>query len=396
MNPDDFKNSPSGQLVPTIDRCMAFVPNPLPPKGLDLAKLIKPLEMSVGALGELSGVGRTLPDPELLVRPFSRVEAVASSKIEGTVSPTPELLMLERSPDAPVRSDTREVNNYNRALRRGLRRLSDLPLSKRLFCELHGILLEGVSIDRGAKIVPGELKKNQNWIGSRSIQTARFIPPPPKEAMDTLDELEKFIHADDELPLLIKLALVHYQFEAIHPFPDGNGRVGRLIIPLMLSEKGAMSQPLLYVSTFFEKNYDEYIDRMFNVSRSGDWNGWTEFFLRAIHQSSLNALKKAHAIQDLYKRYMTTVRSARSSVLLTKLIDALFVVPAITIPYAEKSLGISYNSAKAHIQRLTELQILVPNVGDERPQWYFALEIIDLVNSQDPWKASPASQSPRA
>lgn len=383
MDPDEFKNSPSGRLVPTIERCMAFVPNPLPPKSLDLAKLIKPLELSVGALGELSGVGRTLPEPELLVRPFSRVEAVASSKIEGTVSPTAELLMLERSPDAPVRSDTREVNNYNRALRWGLGRLPELPLSKRLFCELHGILLEGVSMDRGARVVPGALKEEQNWIGSRSIQTARFVPPPPKEAMDALDELEKFVHASDDLPLLVRLALVHYQFEAIHPFPDGNGRVGRLIIPLMLSEKGVMSQPLLYISTFFEKNYDEYIDRMFNVSRSGDWNNWTLFFLRGIHQSSQNALKKAHAIQDLYKQYMSMIRSARSSALLAKLIDALFVVPAITIPYAEKSLGISYNSAKAHIGRLIDLKILVPNVKEERPQWYFALGIIDVVNASD-------------
>ena len=385
MKAEDFKNSPAGRLVLTIERCQAFVPNALPPTGLDMARLIVPLEKAARASSELSGVGRTLPNPDLLVRPFSRVEAVASSKIEGTVSPAPELLMLERSPDTQrVRNDTREVNNYNRALRYGLDRVEKLPLSKRLFCELHKMLLEGVSLDRGARFVPGELKKEQNWIGARTIQNARFVPPPPREALDALDELETFIHGEDKLPLLIKLALIHYQFEAIHPFPDGNGRVGRLIIPLMLCEQKAMSQPLLYLSTFFEKHYDHYIDSMFNVSKSGAWDSWIEFFLEGVRVASENAIRKAHAIQDLHKNYMEQIRSARSSALLAQIVNSLFAIPAITIPNAAQDLNITYNAAKNHIQRLVDLGILKMDTRDERPQWFFATQIIRTVNAADP------------
>jgi len=385
MNPDDFKNSPSGRLVPTIERCWAFVPNPLPPSNLDLAKLAGPLSKASHALGELSGVGRILPNPELLIRPFSRAEAVASSKIEGTVTSAPELLMLELTPDAPrVRADTREVNNYNRALRHGLERINELPLSKRLFNELHTILLEGVSAERGAKVVPGELRGDQNWIGSRTIQNARFVPPPPLEALNALDEFERFIHREnEELPLLIKLALLHYQFETIHPYPDGNGRVGRLIIPLVLCEHKAMSQPLLYLSAHFEKHYTSYIDLMFDVSKSGAWEQWIEFFLNAVEVSSRVALKKVHALQDLHRQYMEEIRSARSSALLATVVDSLFKVPAMTVTYAANELRISYNAAKNNVKKLVELQILTPVDSDERPQWFFAEEIIRIANSPD-------------
>jgi Fic family protein len=385
MNPDDFKNSPSGGLVPTIERCWAFVPNPLPPSNLDLAKLAAPLSKASHALGELSGVGRILPNPELLIRPFSRAEAVASSKIEGTVTSAPELLMLELTPDAPrVRADTREVNNYNRALRHGLNRINELPLSKRLFNELHTILLEGVTAERGAKVVPGELRQDQNWIGSRTIQNARFVPPPPSQVLDALDEFERFIHREnEELPLLIKLALLHYQFETIHPYPDGNGRVARLIIPLVLCGHKVMSQPLLYLSAYFERHYDNYIDLMFEVSRSGAWEKWIEFFLNAVEECSNSALKKTQMLQDLHRQYMEKIRSARSSALLAKLVDSLFVIPALTVPHAANELRISYNSAKNNVQKLVELRIITPDLRDERPQWFFADEIIRIANMPD-------------
>jgi len=379
MNPDDFKASPSGRIVPTIDRCWAFVPNPLPPD-LDMARLAVPLANAMRALGELSGIGRTLQNPELLIRPFSRAEAVASSKIEGTVTSTPELLMLELNPDAPRASnDTREVNNYNDALRYGLRRINDLPLSKRLFNELHEILLKNVSAERGAQFIPGELRKDQNWIGARTIQNARYVPPPPSEVLDLLDELEKFAHREGEsLPILIKIALMHYQFETIHPYPDGNGRVGRLIIPLVLGEQKAMSQPLLYLSSFFEANYNEYIDLMYDVSRTGAWESWIEFFLRAIDESAQNAIKKIHSLQDLHANYMGKIRSARSSALLAKVVDSLFSVPVTTIPYSAKELGISYNSAKNNLKKLVALQIITPDKSEERPQWFYAWDIIRI------------------
>ncbi|HKQ44972.1 MAG TPA: Fic family protein [Rhizomicrobium sp.] len=387
MNPEQFKNSPSGRLVPTIEGQSAFVPNPLPPPKLDYARLAAPLAAASRAIGALDGLGQALPDPKLLVRSFSRVEAVASSKIEGTVTSIPELLTLEISPNAPrVRNDTREVHNYSRALRHGLHLLPNLPVSNRFFCELHGVLMEGVRDERGMPVVPGKPKTRQNWIGGRLIQNARFVPPPPIEAVECTSDLEKYINAEDgedDPFLLIKLALIHYQFETIHPFPDGNGRVGRLILPIMLCGRKAMTQPLLYLSSYFERHNDEYIDRMFEVSRSGAWEEWIEFFLRGVAASAKNGINRANALIALHKKYMGRIQSARSSGLLAKLTNSLFTVPATTIPYAMKETKISYNAAKNNIQKLVELGIIVPEMGDDRPQWFFGTEIIATMNAND-------------
>ncbi len=387
MNPEQFKNSPSGRLVPTIEGQSAFVPNPLPPPKLDYARLAAPLADASRAIGALDGLGQALPDPNLLVRSFSRVEAVASSKIEGTVTSIPELLTLEINPNAArIRNDTREVNNYSLALQYGLHLLPNLPISNRFFCELHKVLMDGVRDERGMQVVPGETKTRQNWIGGRLIQNARFVPPPPDEAAIAIAELEKYINEDDaaEDPfLLIKLALIHYQFEAIHPFPDGNGRVGRLIIPMMLCSQKAMVHPLLYLSSFFERHNDEYIDRMFEVSRSGAWEDWIEFFLRGVSASAKNGTKKANALLALHRSYMQKVQAVRSSGLLAKLINSLFVAPATTIPYAVKETDISYNAAKNNIQKLVDLRILSPDMGGDRPQWFFAAEIINTMNAND-------------
>ena len=348
MKAEDFKDSPSGHLVPTIEGERAFVPNPLPPPNLDLGRVAPALERATLALGELSGIGRTLPNPHLLIRPFSRIEAVASSKIEGTVTSLQELLMLEVGADrSRAKMDTKEVHNYTRAMEHGLQRLKNLPISKRLLCELHSVLMDGVSPSRGAFIVPGELKRDQNWIGGRIIQNARYVPPPPSVSEAAFDKLDLFIHRDFEtLPLLVKLALIHYQFEAIHPYPDGNGRVGRLLIPLMLCERQALSQPLLYLSTYLEKHFDKYIDLMFEVSRSGAWGDWIEFFLQGVEECSKSAIKKSHELQDLQSKYSEQVQSARSSALLAKLVASLFAIPATTTPSAAKELNITYNTSE--------------------------------------------------
>jgi Fic family protein len=385
MKAEEFQNSPSGHLIPTIKGVMSFVPNPLPPPHLDLARLAVPLAKATHALGELSGIGRTLPNPHLLIRPFARVEAIASSKIEGTVTTIQELLFLEAEIDSSkARTDTREVNNYTRALEQGLRRIEELPLSKRLISELHKILLDGVTAERGGHFTPGEFKTEQNWIGARMIENARFVPPPPAQSIEAISDLEKYIHGpSDDIPLLIKLALIHYQFETIHPFPDGNGRVGRLIIPLILCEQKAMSQPLLYLSAFFEKNYDQYIDKMFEVSRSGSWEEWISFFLEGVEVTAKNAIKKSHALQDLHRRYFSKIQAARSSALLGKLVDSVFYIPAITIPIAMIETKISYNSAKNNIQKLVDLGILTPHPVTNRPprpQWFFADEIGKIAN----------------
>jgi Fic family protein len=378
MKAEDFQKSPSGHLVPTIQDSFAFVPNPLPPK-LDLTPAFKPLERATLALGELSGVGRSLTtDPRLLIRPFSRKEAIASSRMEGTFTTLHELLNLEAGIDpSRVRADTREVRNYTNALEHGLRRIPELPISKRLIQEMHEILMKDVQSDRGAHFVPGEFKRDQNWIGGRLLQNARFVPPPPNESIECLDRFEKYVHEESDVPLLIRLAYLHYQFEAIHPFPDGNGRVGRILIPLILCEHKVLSKPLLYLSDYFEKNFAKYIDLMFEVSRSGAWLEWVLFFLEGISESARDAIQKATALQELHKQYLAMVQSARSSALLAKLVDELFNIPATTIPFAMRDLGISYNSAKNNIKKLLELGIIVAGDSD-RPQWFYASKIIDI------------------
>lgn len=385
MNPEDFRNSPSGALTLTIDNAMAFVPNPLPPPNLDLTLLISPLMRATQALGELSGIGRTLPNPYLLLRPFMRREAVASSKIEGTVTSLSELLVYEAGSDAGVSDDTIEVRNYIRALEQGIQRLPQLPVSTRLMLELHKTLMSGVRTGRGAHIVPGEFKRDQNWIGARLIQNARFVPPPPARTPELMGALENYIHAPtfNDTPLIVQLALIHYQFETIHPFPDGNGRIGRLLIPLILAEKGQMSHPLLYISSYIEKNYDRYIDLMFGVSRSGAWIEWVAFFIEAVEASCVDAIKKAKAIQDLYAEYRSKIQTARSSALLAKIIDDLFNIPAVTIPTVQAHLNISYNAAKNNIEKLIDCGILHRVNDDRRPTWFFAGGIITVSNREE-------------
>jgi Fic family protein len=242
---------------------------------------------------------------------------------------------------------------------------------------MHEILMKDVQSDRGAHFVPGEFKRDQNWIGGRLLQNARFVPPPPNESIECLDRFEKYVHEESDVPLLIRLAYLHYQFEAIHPFPDGNGRVGRILIPLILCEHKVLSKPLLYLSDYFEKNFAKYIDLMFEVSRSGAWLEWVLFFLEGISESARDAIQKATALQELHKQYLAMVQSARSSALLAKLVDELFNIPATTIPFAMRELGISYNSAKNNIKKLLELGIIVAGDSD-RPQWFYASKIIDI------------------
>lgn len=380
MSPEDFKDSQTGNLVPTI-KGMAFVPKPLPPPIIDLALLVPLVSRAERALGELSGIGRTLPNPYLLIRPFMRREAVASSKIEGTVTTLSQLLLFEVD-EATTRApgDAREVFNYVRALEHSLKRLDELPISARLIREAHKILLTNVQSNRGAKIIPGEFRKDQNWIGAKLIENARYVPPPPQEVSEAMSALEKYINSKDErTPTLIQLALIHYQFEAIHPFPDGNGRVGRLLIPLILCERKEISQPLLYMSSYFEKNYEDYIDRMLAISKLGLWTSWISFFLEGIEETCKDAIIRAQSLLTLQKSYYAKIQRARSSALLGRLIDLLFEHPAITVPYAAERLQISYNAAKNNITRLVEAKILRPGGGDNRPMVFVATDIVNAI-----------------
>jgi Fic family protein len=381
MKVQDFTN-PTGRLVPTINNCSAFVPNPLPPPTLDVQRLLPFIARSTQALGELSGVGRTLANPYLLIRPFMRKEAVASSRIEGTVTNLSDLFVFEADERTNrVPADAREVLNYVHALEGALLQLEELPISTRLIRNAHERLLTGVAGHRGASIVPGEFRKEQNWIGSRLIQNARYVPPPHLFAIEAMSDLEKYINREnDPLPIVVRMALVHYQFEAIHPFPDGNGRVGRLLMPLMLCASNDLSQPLLYLSTFFERNYDTYIERMFNVSARGEWEAWIEFFLTAIEQVSKDAIAKVQALQDLRQEYLGMIQRARSSALLARVIDLLFENPVTAIPEVADRLSISYNASKNNVAKLAEHNIVI-KIELGRQNFWAAQGIIDLIGS---------------
>jgi Fic family protein len=381
MNAKDFIDPTTGRLVPTTSGSMAFIPSPLPPPSIDLESLVPIIARATRSLGELSGIGRTLTNPYLLIRPFLRKEATASSKIEGTVTTLSELFLFEadeQTTHAP--SDVREVFNYVRALEGSLRKLDELPISRRLIQEAHKTLMTGVASHRGARIVPGEFRGDQNWIGARTIENARFVPPPAHEVTEAISQLEKYIHIQgDQTPTVIKMALVHYQFETIHPFPDGNGRVGRMLMPLMLCESKELSQPLLYLSAFLEKNYDTYIDRMFAVSTRGEWEAWIAFFLTGLAETCDDAILKAKSLQDMQSEYHERLQRARSSALLAKIIGLLFESPAMTIPSISRALDVSYNSAKKHIAKLESIGILTDS-GFGRPRVWVARDIIDLVN----------------
>lgn len=384
MNLDDFSASPSGSLAPTIQGAMAFVPDPLPPK-LVLEPVIATLTEAATRLGELSGVGRTLPNPYLLVRPFQRKEAVASSNIEGTVTSLSDLMLLEAGADERDRPpDTREVQNYVHALEHAIERLAQLPVCLRLIREIHTILLTGVRTHRGAEFSPGEFRADQNWIGGSltQIERARFVPPPPNQVMPTLDALEKFIQSppDPELPLLVRLALIHYQFETIHPFPDGNGRVGRLLIPLILCEQGGLSQPLLYMSTYFERNQDEYIDRLYEVSRSGDWLGWINFFLRGVSEQSIDTIVRARRLLDLQSAYHDRIPSNRASGNLHRLIDSVFEAPYFTIRAAGHHLNVTYAAARNNVEKLVAADILSEVQVRMRPKVFVAHEVFSIIH----------------
>jgi Fic family protein len=323
-------------------------------------------------------MGRTLPNPHLLIRPFLRREAILSSRIEGTMTTAEELLLFEVSPsDQPRTSDVREVHNYVRALEFGLARLKELPVSLRLIRETHGILLEGV---RGQEQQPGEFRGIQNYVGRRDqpIDQARFIPPPMAEMSKALDDFEKYLHAPSDLPFLIQLALVHYQFEAIHPFRDGNGRIGRLMIPLLLCERAHLPTPLLYLSGYFERHVQAYADLLLSVSQKGAWADWINFFLTAVLDQSRDAIARCFRLLALREEYRARLQKARASALVLRLVDQLFANPATNVVRARKQLLVTHRSAQLNIEKLVKAGILREYTGRRRNRIYLAPEIIAI------------------
>ncbi|NQW24647.1 MAG: Fic family protein [SAR202 cluster bacterium] len=382
MNPSDFTDGASGELVKTVEGLWAFVPNPLPPQ-FDISPItIKKLSVADLALGELKGIGQMLPNAHLLIAPFLRREAILSSRIEGTIASLDQLILFEVEPARDSGNpDVGEVANYVSAMEYGLERLKELPVSLRLIRGLHEKLLTGV---RGNDRRPGEFRQTQNAIGQqgRSLEEARYIPPPVAQMTQALSDFELFLHQPTELPFLLQLALVHYQFEAIHPFLDGNGRIGRLLLSLLLCENGYLTQPLLYLSGFFEKNRDRYIDSLLRVSQEGDWVGWVDFFLEGVAEQSNDVIERSGLLVNLRQQYRERAQTARASALPLQLVDQLFQIPGLTISGAQAMLEVTYVSAQRSVERLVALGILVEVTGQQRNRVYLAPEILSIINAE--------------
>jgi Fic family protein len=324
-----------------------------------------------------------LPNPHLLIGPFVRREAVLSSRIEGTIANEEDLVLFKVDPAVEDRTpDTREVRNYVIALEYGLRRLSELPVSLKLLRELHSRLLKGV---RGADKSPGEFRDRQNFIGTpgMSVKDARFVPPPVEEMHGALAAFEHFLRAPSERPFLIDLALLHYQFEAIHPFRDGNGRVGRLLIPLLLCERNILTKPLLYLSAYLERHRAQYMDLLLRVSQKGEWERWIEFFLNGVAEQAIDGVERATKLMILWQDYRKRLQTARMSILAQNLVDQLFQQPAMSVGLAQQVLKVSFASAQNNIMRLVRLGILQEMTGRKRDRIFIAPEILQLTGASE-------------
>lgn len=350
------------------------------PRELDLnAELVLALSQADQALGRLAGLGDRLPNPHLLIPPYLRREAVASTRIEGTESSLSEVLSAEAQllPETP---DRREVLNYVRALELGLERLSTLPLSNRLVREMHAELLRGA---RGAERTPGEFRRSQNWIGGRGPGEAVFVPPPPDLLPAALDDLERYLHEDVELPILVRCALIHYQFETIHPFLDGNGRLGRLLIVFYLVERGLLRQPLLYLSSYFERHRAEYAERLQAGRERGDYEGWTTFFLDAVAAQAASALSTADALLRLRGEFRDRLRRSRVRGQAVDAAEDLIGNPYVTSPRLVEQLGVTRQGALYLISSLERAGILRAVPGVRRPALYVADEVLDVLQRED-------------
>jgi Fic family protein len=375
-----FRNSPSGKLVRVTGGYWAFVPNALPPAIEWDTELVSQVSKADLAVGTLSGLGETLPNPHLLIYPFIRREAVLSSRIEGTQSSLSDLLLFEAT-QVEKQRDVKEVQNYVRAMEYGLKRLDELPLSLRFIRELHGILMEGA---RGQHATPSEFRQSQNWVGSAGafLGEATYVPPPVPEMQECLNQLEKFLHARTRLPPLVEAALVHYQFEAIHPFLDGNGRIGRLLATLLLCQRNVLSKPLLYLSAFFEKHRLEYYELLLKVSQSSQWRKWIEFFLQAVTEQSNDAVSRSRHLLELLRDYSQLAREKHLPPTAGQLVELIFMKPVLNAKTAQELLKVSYPSAQYALTSLENAGILTEITGRKRAKAYAAKEILKALDGE--------------
>lgn len=361
----------AGRYIRQTSGYRAFMPEPLPPDPpvrLGEGELTGLLSEADRALGRLDGAVLTLPNPDLFVFMYVRKEAVLSSQIEGTQSSLQQLLAAEAQIfDPAIPRDVDEVINYVAAMNHGLARLEDLPVSVRLIREIHEELMRGV---RGGRLQPGELRTSQNWIGPAgcTLTTAAFVPPPPHEVARLLGDLETFLHGDDQLPVLVRIALAHVQFETIHPFLDGNGRAGRLLITFLLTEQGVLHKPVLYLSHYFKQHRQEYYDRLQGVRDGGEWEQWLAFFLRGVREVADEAVETARRILELREshRLAITEQLGRAAGNGHRLLDALFERPIVTVKEVQAVTGTTYPAANSLVGRLEALGVLREMTGFAR------------------------------
>jgi Fic family protein len=383
------RTSPAGRWVKTLEGYRAFRPNPLPPPIEWTETLAVALANASTLVGRLAGEGRRLPNPHILIRPFVRREAVFSSRIEGTQSTLGELLAaeagaaVERSPE-----DLREVGNYVVALEHGIERLKTLPLSLRLVRELHEKLMTGV---RGQHATPGEFRRTQNWIGppGATLAQASYVPPPPDSLSDHLSAWEQFLH-DQMLPPLIHAAVAHYQFEAIHPFLDGNGRVGRLLITVELCERNVLPAPFLYLSAFFDATRADYYGGLRGITESGDWAGWLQYFLNGVARQAEDALSRAERTNTLLEQWRHKLASDAHAKVAFQMVDMLGANPFLTPRGAQQRLGLAYNTVMRAIGQLEKRGIVKEVSGAKRDRVYCAKKLLQIF--EEPAQLKPGEK----
>jgi len=393
MEKSRFSEHSPGRLVevrlPRND--WSFVPDELPPNWEFPARLWPLLANAKEALGTLNGIGQTLPNPELLLRPLATREAIASSKIENTFVTPKELLLYELDPHESrtgndKQADWMEVFNYGRAMRQGCTALSELPLCSRLIRDMHGTLMHGA---RGRDKSPGEFRSCAVQIGS----SGRFIPPPAANVGRLMDNLEWYMNREDDLDRLVRCFVVHYQFEAIHPFADGNGRVGRALLALMIYHSHGHLMPWLFLSAYFERYQEEYVQKLFDVSTRGAWEEWIEYCLNGVIVQSRDSIVRCNLFHQLRGKYDARVDS--HSPRTHQIIESLFASPVVTIPSVAKRFHVQYHTAQSDIERLMDAHILF-EVGGTHPRSFFAPEIMRIAYDDDPGELSSAPSRPIA
>lgn len=377
MNPALFTQPLAGRVIRHTKGYWAFIPADLPP-ALEWSEALAGVNAEAERnLGKLAGLAEILPTPHLLTRSFVRHEAVVSSRIEGTRASLSDLYAYESAQLSFLEADAdvREVYNYVVAMNYGLERLASLPISLRLIREIHAKLMEGV---RGELLTPGEFRRSQNWIGpaGSTIENAPYVPPPVDEMLTALYQMEKFIQTGSEIPPLVRTGMIHYQFEAIHPFLDGNGRVGRLLVILLLCAWDLLPQPVLFLSGYFDANRQEYYHRLMKVSQKGDWEGWLTFYLNGISIQSQETAARILRIQALRDQYRQRLQSQRGAGRLLQALDILFERPILTVRQMQAELQSQYPMAQRIIDRLIAEGIVREVTGRARNRLYRADEIL--------------------